>query len=84
MSLLILAAAVALPNAAIAPPVHGGLHSANEQCPQEALHYAYRDGKKLAPKKLTELPDANAYSAVYRRVDGCQIPVVVKYGVSPR
>ena len=83
MSLLILAAAVALQGPAVAQSPRTE-PSATERCPQATRYYAYRDGKKLRPKALTELPDANAYSAVYRLVDGCQVPVVVKYGVSPR
>ena len=34
--------------------------------------------------KLTELPPANGYVAVYRRVDGCEAPIVVKYGLGRR
>jgi hypothetical protein len=39
----------------------------------------------LKPRKLTELPPANVYSAVYRRdANGCEKPIVVKYGVGRR
>lgn len=34
--------------------------------------------------KLTELPPANAYVAVYRQVNGCEAPIVVKYGLGRR
>jgi hypothetical protein len=34
--------------------------------------------------KLTELPPADAYSAVYRTVNGCESPIVVKYGIGGR
>ena len=43
------------------------------------------DGKPLAPRKLTELPPANAYVAVLRHDEnGCLAPIVIKYGVNNR
>ena len=54
-------------------------------CPTATSHYAYRDGEALKPHKLTELPPGNMYSAVYRRdANGCEQPIVVKYGVGRR
>lgn len=51
-------------------------------CPRTTNYYAYRDGKPLKPQKLTELPTGNMYSAVYRRdANGCEKPIVVKYGI---
>jgi hypothetical protein len=41
-------------------------------------------GKPLTPQRLIELPDANLYLTVYRRIDGCEAPIVVKYGVNRR
>ena len=43
---------------------------------------AARRGGKLPPSLLTQLPAADMYNAVYRRVGGCEVPIVVKYGVS--
>ena len=45
-------------------------------CPNDpAVHHA-RPGHGARPHKLTELPPAEAYRAVYRRgPDGCVIPV---------
>jgi hypothetical protein len=57
-------------------------------CPSTSSYLAgaeslYR-GKPLTPRRLTELPDANLYLTVYRRIDGCEAPIVVKYRVSGR
>jgi hypothetical protein len=41
-------------------------------------------GKPLTPRRLNELPDGNLYLTVYRRIDGCEVPIVVRYGVSGR
>ena len=32
---------------------------------------------RLAPRKLTELPPATAYMAVYRRIGGCDAPLTM-------
>ena len=53
-------------------------------CPQTTSVHAWARDKKVAPRPLNELPPANAYSAVYRRVGGCEVPVVVRYGVGNR
>jgi len=53
-------------------------------CPQTTSLYAWDRGKEVKPQKLGELPDANAYAAVYRRVDGCEVPVVVSFGIGGR
>src|SRR3954451_23366546 len=34
-------------------------------------------GSKLAPKKLTELPPAQGYMAVFRHIGGCEAPLTV-------
>jgi hypothetical protein len=53
-------------------------------CPRATSMHAYDRSKPLKPQKLGDLPPANAYSAVYRRVRGCEVPIVVKYGVGGR
>jgi hypothetical protein len=53
-------------------------------CPRATSMHAYDRSKPLKPQKLGELPPANAYSAVYRLVRGCEVPIVVKYGVGGR
>lgn len=53
-------------------------------CPRATSIHAYDGSKPLKPQKLGELPPANAYSAVYRLIRGCEVPIVVKYGVGGR
>ena len=53
-------------------------------CPATSRYQASRRGSKPQAQKLTELPDADAYAAVYRRIDKCEVPIVVKYGVGGR
>ena len=53
-------------------------------CPRTTQYYAWQRGQRMEPRKLTELPDANFYRAVYRVVDGCEVPVIVRYGVTGR
>ena len=63
----------------------GVISPGGANCPQATNYYAYKDGKPLKPQKLTELPPGNMYSAVYRRdANGCEKPIVVKYGVGRR
>ena len=72
---VILAMAVSLP-AAAKPAL------TNPDCPEARSHMADESGdwrgKPLKPRKLTELPPADAYAAVLRRdARGCM--VMVKY-----
>jgi hypothetical protein len=75
------ASAVALPNDSV---VKGALPPGSDTCPQTTSYYAFRSGEPLKPRKLTELPPANAFAAVYRHIGRCEIPLVVKYGVGRR
>lgn len=50
-------------------------------CPRAAAVHAFDRGKALKPRKLNELPPANQYAAVYRRIGGCEVPLVVRYRV---
>ncbi len=77
MFLLILAAA---PAALQGPPA--SVAAAN--CPRTTSHYAVRPGQRVKPRKLTDLPQANAYAAVFRHIGGCEVPVVVRYGIRNR
>jgi hypothetical protein len=39
----------------------------------------------LKPRKLTELPPATTYMAVFRHIDGCEVPLtMVEYRNSGR
>jgi hypothetical protein len=51
------------------------------QCPQTTSHLAHKTGiyrgERLAPRKLTELPPAVTYMAVYRHIGGCEAPLTM-------
>ena len=49
-------------------------------CPPTSRYEAARRGGKLGAHKLNELPMADGYKAVLRRIDGCNAPIVVSYG----
>ncbi len=49
-------------------------------CPPTSRYEASKRGGKLAPQKLDDLPMADGYKAVLRRVDGCNAPIIVSYG----
>ena len=87
MRLLLVALIACAPAAATAASSQDRTHkpfAKPANCPQTANHYAWQRGKAMKPHKLTELPDANVYAAVYRHIWGCEVPVVVKYGISNR
>ncbi|HEY0628446.1 MAG TPA: hypothetical protein VGD23_03870 [Sphingomicrobium sp.] len=52
----------------------------DQQCPEATSHFAGKGsawrGQGLRPRKLIELPPAEAFAAVYRRDErGCVVPV---------
>ena len=53
-------------------------------CPATSRYEAAKRGKTLKPQRLGELPDADVYKAVYRRIGRCEVPIIVKYGVAGR
>ena len=53
-------------------------------CPPTSRYEASGRSKTPQPKKLNELPAADAYRTVYRAVDGCEVPIVVRFGVGGR
>jgi hypothetical protein len=57
-------------------------------CPQTTSYLAEKSGAyrggPLTPKKLTELPSATAYMAVYRKIDGCEAPLTMVDYRNPR
>lgn len=67
--------------AVAAPDAPRAISRPSSNCTRTTSYYASGRGRSAGPHKLTELPDANVYSAVYRRIGGCEVPVVVKYGV---
>jgi len=77
--------AVALSTVSAVPVVHAQhSHASTAECPRTSAHIAVERGKGPPMRKLNELPPANAYKAVYRRINGCEVPVVVRYDVGRR
>ena len=59
-----------------------------KECPRTTSYLAdqagiYR-GQPLTPKKLTELPPAVTYMAVYRHIGGCEAPLTMVEYRNPR
>jgi len=80
--LLLLSAIMTMPAADM--PVINPNANQPANCPATSRYEAARRGKTPRARKLGELPDADMYKAVYRRVGGCEAPIVVKFGVSGR
>ena len=40
-----------------------------------------KKGERLGDRKLSELPPGDLYMAVYRRIDGCEVPIIAGYGM---
>jgi hypothetical protein len=78
--LLLAAALIAAPGPASA--------QASPTCPRTGTYVAEKSGayrgRPLAPRKLTELPPAQGYMAVYRRVGGCEVPLTMSDYRNPR
>jgi hypothetical protein len=53
-------------------------------CPATSRYEASKRGKTPRAEKLNELPDADLYRAVYRHIGRCEVPMIVKFGVSDR
>ena len=55
---------------------------AQDKCANASSHLAGKPpvlrSDPSKPQKLTELPDAQTYAAVYRVVDGCAVPVLYR------
>jgi hypothetical protein len=73
-------AAAAQPQSTGDMPVVDPLAISASNCPPISRYEALMRGKKEHRKFLDELPAADMYNAVYRRVGGCVVPVVVGYG----
>jgi hypothetical protein len=74
-------AASAGPVAAPAPVLEKPRAIASDACRRPTSYQAHRGsihhGERLAPKKLTDLPPATSYMAVYRVINGCEVPMTV-------
>jgi hypothetical protein len=63
--------------------------STASHCPRTTSYLADKSGlyrgQPLKPRKLTELPPATTYMAVFRHIDGCEVPLtMVEYRNSGR
>jgi poly(3-hydroxybutyrate) depolymerase len=89
MRLLVLALALSAATSALAVdsrpardmPVLNPNATAPATCPPTSRYEAARRGGKLGLSLLNELPTADMYKAVYRRIDGCEAPIIVRYDV---
>jgi hypothetical protein len=73
--------AISVPAMAADAPTIRSANAPAANCPRTTSYLAgktgvYR-GAPLAPRKLTELPPATGYMAVYRRIDGCEVPLTM-------
>ena len=78
------AAAVAVPAPVGEMPVINPKAGEPATCPATSRYEASRLGKTPRAQKLNELPDADVYRAVYRRIGKCEAPIIVKFGVAGR
>ena len=89
---LLLAVAIAGVPAAMASaqvaPMTPDSAARSAKCPHTTSYLADKSGlyrgKPLAPRKLTELPPATAYMAVYRTIGGCEAPLTMVDYRNPR
>ena len=89
MRLFILALALSVTAPALAArnfpagdmPIHNPNAGAPSTCPPTSRYEAARRGGKLPKSFLNELPAADLYKAVYRRIGGCEVPIIVRYDV---
>ena len=76
---IVLAALFLAGPAVAAGPLQSKSEAAN--CPRTTSYLADQSGmyqgKPLTPKKLTELPPAQGYMAVLRRINGCEAPLTM-------
>jgi hypothetical protein len=82
--LLFLAALIAAPQPVGDMPVINPKADQPASCPATSRYEAAKRGKVPRAQKLNELPDADVYRAVYRRIGRCEAPIIVKYGVVGR
>jgi hypothetical protein len=52
-----------------------------KSCPPTSRYEAARRGGKLPGIILNELPAADLYNAVYRRIGGCNAPIIIGYDI---
>jgi len=83
---------ISLPVAALAAPPLQSAQSpeagAASKCPRTTSYLADKSGlyrgQPLKPRKLTELPPATTYMAVYRHIGDCEAPLTMAEYRNPR
>ena len=80
--LLLVSAIMAIPAADM--PVINPKADQPATCPATSRYEAAGRGKAPKAQKLGELPDADLYKAVYRKIGHCEAPIIVKFGVAGR
>ena len=50
---------------------------ADNNCPETPMSLARKQGERLGPRKLGDLPPAQTFMAVDRRVGGCAAPMTM-------
>jgi hypothetical protein len=82
MNLLVVVLAMVGSAHVVTPPPAGQGTAAGDKCANATSHLAGKPavlrGDPSKPQKLTELPDAQTYAAVYRVVNGCAVPVLYR------
>ena len=86
VSALLAALIISAPASAADAGQPGKAPAAN--CPHTNSYLADKSGlyqgKPLTPRKLTELPPATTYMAVYRHIGGCEAPLTMVEYRNPR
>jgi hypothetical protein len=84
---LLLVSILSAPAMAASPAPQAG-KTPDANCPRTTSYLADKSGiyqgKPLAPRKLTELPPAIAYMAVYRHIGPCEAPLTMADYRNPR
>src|SRR4051812_46442945 len=62
-------------------PVQNPNAGSPSTCPPTSRYEAARRGGKLGRSLLSELPAADLYLSVYRKIGGCEAPIIVRYNV---
>jgi len=71
-----------------AGPASAPVASSSAECPRTTSYLADKSGlyrgAPLVPRKLTELPPATTYMAVYRHIGLCEVPLTMSEYRNPR
>ena len=97
MRLLILLPAILLPAASVAAPsviqiapapqatadmpVISPNAGSAQNCPPTSRYQAMQKNRRPDAQKLNELPAADLYKSVYRRVGNCEVPIIAGYNI---